>query len=102
MNTMTEWQVAEIVETCMNALGYPAELEMGGGGSPEIFLPLWEMEYGPRLHYATYAYEGIGIETWAGDDTWEESPDFPRLEIDRSKPIIRQVTAYLEELATYL
>ena len=104
---MTEWEVARIVETGLNAYGFDCELETGGGGTPEIFIP-FQIDLGThqmpaRLHYATFVYEGLAVETDPLlKSDYEEGPAYPRLEIDRDKPIGRQVREYLDELKPLL
>lgn len=103
MNNKTDWYIAEIVETGLNAYGFACELETGGGGMPEILIP-FQIDLGThrmpaRLHFAMYAFDGLTVETDPyNQNDYEESPAYPRLEIDRDKPIGRQVREYLDEL----
>ena len=103
MSTLTEWQIGEIVETCLKARGYKAKLEVGGDGSPEIFSDLSTKDTIRRLHFANYAYLGLGVEVLSEISDkygamWEEHYSYPRLEIDLDRPIVRQVENYLTEL----
>ena len=100
---LTNWDVAELARTALNSYGFTCELETGGGGTPEIFVPftieLETQQLSARLHYATYAYDGLCVET-DPDNTgdFQEGPAYPRLEIDYTTPIGRQLKEYLDEL----
>ena len=97
MRTMSEWDVAELARTALAIYGIKAELEMGGGGTPEIIVGLFFGRKRIQLHYATYAYEGFCVETYA-DGYFEEHPCSERLEIDRTRPIGKQIVNYLDRL----
>ena len=98
VRTMSEWDVAELARTALAIYDIKAELEMGGGGTPEMFVDLMYGEEAVRLHYATYAYEGFCVETYDSYGDPEEHPSFPRLEIDRKRPIGKQIVKYLDSL----
>jgi hypothetical protein len=98
MRTMSEWDVAELARTALAIYGIKAELEMGGGGTPEMFLDFMYGDEFVQLHYATYAFEGFCVETFDSYGDAEEHPSFPRLEIDRTRPIGKQIVKYLDSL----
>ena len=98
MRTMSEWDVAELARTALEIYGIKAELEMGGGGAPEMFVDFMFLNEFVQLHYATYAYEGFCVETFDQYGDAEEHPSFPRLEIDRTRPIGKQIVKYLDSL----
>ena len=74
MRTMSEWDVAELARTALAIYGIKAELEMGGGGTPEMFVDLMYGDEFVQLHYATYSYEGFCVETFDSYGDAEEHP----------------------------
>ena len=95
---MSEWDVAELARTALEIYGIKAELEMGAYGTPEMFVDFMFFSEAVQLHYATYAYEGFCVETYDRALEAEEHPSFPRLEIDRTRPIGKQIVKYLDSL----
>jgi hypothetical protein len=96
--TMSDWDVAELARTALEIYDIKAELQMGGGGTPEMFVDLMYGDEAVQLHYATYAFEGFCVETYDQYGDPEEHPSFPQLEIDRTRPIGKQIVKYLDSL----
>tara|TARA_R110000764_G_scaffold217181_1_gene304248 strand:- start:164 stop:520 length:357 start_codon:yes stop_codon:yes gene_type:complete len=96
--TMSDWDVAELARTALAIYGIKAEIETGADGTPEMFVDFMFFNEAVQLHYANYAYEGFGVETYDHFGEGEEHPSFPRLEIDRTRPIGKQIVKYLDSL----
>jgi hypothetical protein len=98
MRTMSAWDVAELARTALEIYGIKAELEMGGGGTPEMFVDLMHGDEIVQLHYANYSYEGFCVEQYDANGYAENTGHFPQLEIDRTRPIGKQIVKYLDSL----